>query len=135
MKEIAISFDPSESAELDNIGRHMRTEGWADHVTVLRLLEDWQRLARGVDRYDFTIDDYTNDLWSRDGLEVALQRAAPNLRAKLQRCIGQADQEFVARTCDDAGAAVGRYYRIDALSGWWWKRRPIAGALADYLAE
>lgn len=135
MNAIAKSLDPSERADLDNIGRQMRSEGWADHVTVLGLLEDWESLSKSVDRYKLTIDDYTNDLCSRDGLEVALRRVAPSLRAKLQRSVDEADQEFAARTDDDAGAAVGRYYRIDASSGWWWKRRPLAGTLADYLAD
>lgn len=113
----------------------MRSAGWADHVTVLKLLDDWQRLSTSVDRYEFTIDDYTNDLCSRDGLDVALRRAAPSVRIKLQRHIDLADREFVARTRDDAGAAVGRYHRVDASSGWWWKRKPFVGPLADCLAE
>ena len=134
MSEAANSFDAAESAELDDIGCQMRSEGWADHVTVLRLLADWESLAKSVDRHPLTIDDYTNDLCSRDGLDLALRRASPSVRAKLQSCVDQADREFTFRTGEDAGSALGRYYRLDARSGWWWKRRPVAGPLADYLA-
>jgi hypothetical protein len=64
-------------------------------------------------------------------MDTAL-RAEP-LRAKLAISIEKADSEFLARTRDDTGSALGRYFRIDESSGWWWKRAPATGPLAEYL--
>ena len=134
MEGNAFNFDHPERAALDEIGRQLRSEGWAQHVTIQSLLETWRDLALGVDQYECTIDDYTNDLCSRDGLELALSRADLPLSAKLLSVIEAADHEFCLRTAHDGGTAVGQYCRIDESSGWWWRRRPVAGPLADYLA-
>ena len=129
-----LNFDVSELATLDEIGRRLRADGWAAHVTVVRLLQDWQALAISADRYVLTVDDFTNDLTARDGLEIVLGWCEGTLHAKLKAPIEQADGEFIARTRDDDGSILGRFYRIDDSAGWWWKRRPAAGPLADYLA-
>ena len=128
-----LSFDASEQTILDGIDRRLRAQGWAKHVTVDWLLREWQALSVSVDQYRPTIDDYTNDLTGRDGLEIVLTECDEPLRAKLMILIEKADSEFLARTQDDSGSALGRYYRIDESSGWWWKRIPAAGPLAEYL--
>jgi hypothetical protein len=129
-----LSFDATELAMLDEIGRRLRSDGWAAYVTVVRLLRDWQALAMSADRYVATIDDYTNDLTARDGLEIALGQCQGPLHAKLKASIEQADGEFRARTRNDDDNALGQFYRIGESAGWWWKRRPAAGPLAEYLA-
>jgi hypothetical protein len=129
-----LSFDATELAMLDEIGRHLRADGSAAHVTVVRLLRDWQTLAMSADRYVATIDDYTNDLTARDGLEIALGQCQGPLHDKLKASIEQADRDFVARTRTDDDNALGQFYRIDESAGWWWKCRPAAGPLAEYLA-
>jgi hypothetical protein len=114
-------FDPDEQAALDKVSEWLRGQGWgrgwATPLTVQRLLRDWQDLAIEVDRYVSTIDDYTNDLTTRDGLEIALARCDEPLHGKLQRSITAADAEFIARTVDDAEQTLGRYRSITAESG------------------
>ncbi len=134
MSDLLPSFDDSEMAALDEIGRRLRAQGWADHVTVYRLLSSWREVASTADHYHSTIDDYTNDVTSRDGIELVLAACAPPLRDKLLHWVEATDGEFVARTIDDPGEAIGRYYRLDEASGWWWRRKPERGPLADYLA-
>ena len=134
VSDLPPTFDNSEQAALDEIGRRLRAQGWAEHVTVARLLSDWRALASSVDRYRLTIDDYTNDLVSRDGLELVLAACTPPLLDRL-RPWDAADREFTERTDADPDEAIGRFYHRDDLSGWWWKRRPSSGPLADYLAE
>jgi hypothetical protein len=68
------AFDASEQAVLTEIHCDLRAQGWAKHVTVERLLRKWLALSATVDGYDFTIDDYANDLTSRDGLEIVLAK-------------------------------------------------------------
>jgi hypothetical protein len=127
-------FDTSEQAILNEIGQRLRAEGWAEHVTVERLLRNWHRLSVSVDRYIMTVDDYTNDLTARDGLEIVLTKCPERLGTKLRAHIELADQEFLARTLDDVEHTLGHYFRIDRRSGWWWHRKPTAGPLAEYLS-
>jgi len=118
---------------LDEIGHRLRARGWAAHVTVARLLRDWQRLSISVDQYKMTIDDYTNDLTARDALEIILTECRGPLGAKLRLLIEEIDNGFLARTQEDVGHALERYFQSDRSAGWWWKRRPGAGPLADFL--
>ncbi|SHK53408.1 hypothetical protein SAMN05444159_3508 [Bradyrhizobium lablabi] len=129
------SFGASEQAVLDEIGHRLRARGWAAHVTVARLLRDWQKLSGSVDRYKMTIDDYTNDLTARDALEIVLAECQEPLRAKLRLPIEGADKEFLARTQEDVGHTLERYFQISQSSGWWWKRRPVTGPLAEFLTR
>src|ERR1700680_798123 len=128
-------FDSSEQAMLDEIGRRLRARGWAAHVTVVRLLQDWQQLGESVDQYASTIDDYTNDLTGRDALEIVVAECHEPLRARVRALIEKADTEFLVRTQEDVGQTLARYFRIRDSAGWWWKRRPVAGPLAEYLSR
>lgn len=130
-----IEFAPSEKGQVDEIDRDLRAQGWATHVTVDSLLRDSKQLAASVDRYEMTVDDYTNDLTARDGLELVLAMCQEPLRSKLRARVAAADDELRHRTMDDDEGAVGRYFRVTDASGWWWKRKPSGGALADYLAD
>jgi len=127
------SFDPAEQASLAEIGRRLHAEGWANHVTVAWMLAEWDELSRAVDGYDLSVDDYTNDLTARDGLEWTLSECGQALRAKLSSWIEVADRTFIARTQMDDDSALGSHFRVDESSGWWWKRRPMQGPLADSL--
>lgn len=127
------TFDASERAILDRIDRRLHAQGRAKHATTVRLLWRWRSLSASMDRYSGWIDDYTNHLTRRDGLAVVLGECDEPLRAKLAILIEQADGEFLASTRDDTRSVLGRYFQIDESSGWWWKRIPAAGPLAEYL--
>ncbi|HEY2048509.1 MAG TPA: hypothetical protein VGH03_04155 [Caulobacteraceae bacterium] len=124
------NFDAAEQAVLDELGRRLRAEGWANHVTVEWLLAAWGELSGSVAGYELTVDDYANELMARDGLEWTLGACADPLRAKLQAWIEAADGVFIAATEPDDDGSLGR---ADETSGWWWKRRPKTGPLADSL--
>ena len=127
------SFDASEQAALAEISRRLHVQGWA--VTVAWMLAEWHELSLSVDGYDFSVDDYTNDLIARDGLEWALAECQQPLRAKLLSWIEVADREFIAGTQDDVDGALEHFCDVDESSGWWWKRRPATGPLADFLTS
>ena len=84
--------------------------------------------------YELTIDDFTNDLTGRDGLELLLDWASPPLAADLRLRVDAVDVQYREGTVEDGGEALGRYFRVDASSGWWWRRKPAAGQLADYIS-
>jgi hypothetical protein len=104
-----------ERGILEELGQQLRNRGWADHVSVERLLRDWQQLASEVGTYRLTIDDFPNDLTSRDGLEEVLLRCPSEaLREKLRSGVNAADEQYCEATREDGGAALSNYL-IDSL--------------------
>ncbi|HEX3425598.1 MAG TPA: hypothetical protein VHT30_05665 [Acidimicrobiales bacterium] len=128
-----MTFNQGDDAELRHLTARLHQEGWANHVTVERLVDEWWTLANCVDVYPLTIDDYTNDLTGRDALERVLSWVSPALRERIKDAVETADADFRSRTVEDDGESLNRYFRIDESSGWWWHRRPAGGPLSDYL--
>ena len=118
-------------AELE---KDLRAEGWADHASVTRELANWATVANIVNRYSMTVDDFTNDLSSRDYLELALGRLPVPAREWLSESVAPLDDRFRDATVKDDRGLLGRFFRIDQDSPWWWHRIPRAGPPADYLA-
>jgi hypothetical protein len=121
--------------ELDELTERLHAAGWATHVTVPGLLANWKELSGNVDDYRLTIDDYTNDLTSRDALAIVVPWASTGLRDVLAVQIDASDDDFRARTVDDNGVSVGRFFSPRNGDGWWWRRMPASGALAAYLEQ
>ena len=127
-------WSETERQVLDDLTRDLHARGWASHVTVENLLGTWREVAHDVNRYKLTVDDFTNDLTARDALEEVLRHCRnEEVCKKLMTNIDEADQNYRAATDEDGGVALSRYYRVDSASGWWWRRCPRSGALADYL--
>ncbi|WP_404352349.1 hypothetical protein LG324_05390 [Phycicoccus jejuensis] len=121
--------------EVRNIESDMRAAGWAGHKGLDRELRSWNQLAAEVNTYEATVDDYTNDLCSRDYLADFASRASKDLRVQVQVHIAGADATFRAATIDDAEGLLGKYYRIELKDGWWWRRKPSSGPLAEWLSR
>jgi hypothetical protein len=126
-------WNDGELAILDAIGERLRTRGWASFVTVEWLLADWKQLAGEVQSYGLTVDDYTNDLTTRDGLAIVILECPSALRDRLQAAIEDADVRFREGTVEDCDGLLGEYFSIAQNCGWWWKRIPKAGPLAEAL--
>jgi hypothetical protein len=107
----------------------LHAEGWSERVTVARELANWQRLATELGSYRLEIEDYTNDLYSREVLE----RLPEPLRARFAADVAAADERFRAASEPDAGGRLGRWFRVDDKQGWWWHRIPRSGPLAELL--
>jgi hypothetical protein len=101
---------------------------------VSRELGNWRRLGDEACDYSMTGDDYTNDLGSRDYLELAIARLTGDVGESLSALLAEADKRFREFTIDDGDGTLGRFFRIDAASNWWWRRIPRSGPLAAYLA-
>jgi len=113
----------------------LRAAGWADHTSLARELRDWARLSQEVSTYTLTVDDYTNNLCSRDYIAQVASRASSDLRRSIDEQVAPADESFREATVEDSDGRLGRYFRIDSEDAWWWHRRPSSGPLADYLAK
>jgi hypothetical protein len=119
--------------EVQRIEADLRAEGWADATSLARELYTWGRLAQEINTYTATVDDYTNDLCSRDYLTAMAARASSGLRIAIEEQVTPTDKLFRMATVEDTDGRLGRYYRIERKDGWWWHRRPSSGPLADYL--
>lgn len=124
----------ADQDEVQHIEAALRDAGWADHTSIARELRTWTRLVDEVNTFGATVDDYTNDLCSRDYLELAMAGASHGLRSTIDQQIGLADESFRRRTVEDTDGRLGRHFRIERTDDWWWHRRPSSGPLADYLA-
>ena len=124
----------TEDEELLRIEGALRGEGWAEHTSLERELRAWDRLAGEVNSYTGTVDDYTNDLCSRDYLELMQTRASLGLRHAIDQQLAPIDLAFRKSTLDDTDQRLARFFDVAVRDGWWWLRRPSAGPLADYLA-
>ena len=101
-----------------------------------RQVRRWSEVVEEVERsYDATIDDYTNDLCLRDHIEGWVQGADPEERDRRRAEVEALDQRFTLATVEDVNGELAHYFRIDRRAGWWWKRIPAQGDLADYLRE
>lgn len=119
-----------DASEVRQIEVALAKAGWAAHVRLEREVQLWSRLAHGVSAYAMTVDDYTNDLCSRDYIAEFVSRASSGLRADIEERVSPADETFRKATVEDDDARLGRYFRIDGESAWWWHRRPSSGPLA-----
>lgn len=128
-------LNPSDSDRkvLIVIEDQLHSEGVAGHVTVRGLLRTWSWLADQAADYGDSVDDYTNDLTTRDILERALVMAPEPLRALLSVEIEAADRRFRDSTVPDELGKLGQYFQVDRREGWWWRRVPRTGSLASHL--
>jgi hypothetical protein len=124
-----------DESEVRRVEVALQEKGWAKHASLERELRLWAQLAQEVNAYPLTVDDYTNDLCSRDYIAEAASRASGGLREAIEDRVAAADDSFRTATVEDDGQRLGRYYRIDKDSAWWWHRRPSFGPLADYLSS
>ena len=91
-------------------------------------VDRWDVIARSAKDYDFTLDDWLNDMDLRDIIEGALQAADEAERAAVSRRLVNADERLMKATVQtgsiwgDAMAAAAAY---DPGTTWWYFRRPV----------
>jgi hypothetical protein len=127
-------FDQDELRTMESLAESLREEGWAKHVTVPRLLAGWRQLAETVNAYDGTIEEYLNDLTSRDGLELIIDRAPDSVRLGLERLVAETDEIYRRETVEDVEQRLRHFFRIADEDGWWWHRIPKTGPIATEIA-
>lgn len=100
-------------------------------ITLAGLAEAWMRFADDIGAgYWGTIDDFTNDMFRRDMLELALSRVGPSDRQWLGGLIEAGDARYIEVTKEDPGW-LARYFRH--ADYWWWYRAPrLLGHLEDH---
>lgn len=125
-----------DAASLTTSSQALRDNGWAKAFTLGEMLGRWSALVREIEvGYTMTVDDYTNDLTSRDWLDLVLDRVTDRMRQRVEGDLEPLDRRYRDATVDDGGTALAHFFRVDTKGGWWWRRRPtlLTGELAEDL--
>ena len=129
-------------SELDPVRAFLKERGCPEHVIsggLKGLMENWERVVDSVDAgYDLTLDDYLNDLDSRQLLEEALAFAPKDQRQRHLERLEQVDA-WMQRLVKPAGKClwgedVARAEGWAPEKNWWYFSRPIDGD-PDFIAE
>ena len=93
-------------------------------MTLGGLVEHWERFATEVaEGYWGTIDDFTNDLTTRDVLEEAIGSLAQEPAGRLAEQLEPIDARYREVTTFDTEARLAEFFRLG--DGWWWRRLPV----------
>lgn len=132
-------FDKDANRIVTTVEEELRARGWAAHVTLPGLLATWENLAATVNQYDGVIEEYLDDMTSRDALKLVLtELAPPAIVEELRQRVSQADETFRQNTQADEARKLRKYFRITDENDWWWHRIPTTWPLAaeaDFAAE
>ncbi len=126
----------------DAVRDFLRDKGCGQHVIgkgLAGLVESWEKVVQSVDNgYALGLDDYLNDLDSRQLLAEALMVASAGEVAKFEMRVHQADDQMKGLTARTGvclwGDEVAEEEGWTTKKNWWYYARPIA-ANADLLAE
>lgn len=103
-------------------------------VSFDRLRTSWLSFVEEVaDGYTSNVDDYINDLTTRDLIERLIRATPDHLSVKLKAAVEPLDARFRECTVYDGADSLAKYYQIG--ENWWWHRLPsrMVGALRSTL--
>ncbi len=91
-------------------------------------IDRWDAIARSARDYDFTLDDWLNDMDLRDIIEGAMKSAEKSERHAVAPKLAKADErlrEATAETGSIWGDAMADAASWDPSRTWWYFRRPL----------
>ncbi len=116
----------------DPVIEFLQNKGCGDHIInggLAGLVENWEGVVEAVaDEYQLSLDDYLNDLDSRQLLQDALAVAPAAEKTKFDHCISEADEQMKSLTTkieeclwsDEVAEEEG----WNAKANWWYYRIP-----------
>lgn len=90
-------------------------------------IDRWDAIARSARDYDFTLDDWLNDMDLRDIIEGAMNAAEDAERNAVRKRLDAADERLRAATVETGsiwGDAMADSASWDPKRTWWYFRRP-----------
>lgn len=107
------------------VGELLHQRGWHAAFTVAGRVSAWAALVDAVERgYDDDVDEFTNDLYSRNWLHEAWPLLDDHLVHLWTPRIKALDDRYRAATVDDDGQALDAFHRLPGPDLWWWRRHP-----------
>ncbi len=100
--------------------RLRRARGVADFVSFPYLLSNWPQIVDSVVGYDGVIEEYWNDLDTRNILQDVMDELPSDVAARVAALLKPWDDKFRARTVDSPGL----WRRSNGKPGWWNERFP-----------
>jgi hypothetical protein len=118
----------------------LHQRGWRKAFTITEMINKWAWLITTVEGgYSDFIDEYTNDLYSRNWLHEIWPLVTDRTITIWTPQIKTLDDRFRAATVFDDGQALSQFHRIsqfDADDMWWWRRpRLLVGNLGRSLRD
>ena len=117
----------------DRIRQYLRRRGCSPSIVkggLEGLLDHWKGTVDAVaEGYDLTMDDYLNDMDTRDILAGVLEVATSEERAAALAKVGKLDRQFRELTIECGpvwGETVAKENGHDTADQWWYFRRPKA---------
>ena len=114
----------------DPVESYLRSRGVSSDVVDAGLggaVERWEAIAKSVDDYDLTLDDWLDDMDLRDIIAGALDAAGEAQRAGVSGRLERADDLFRKGTVATGplwGKALAASHSHDPVHTWWYFRRP-----------
>lgn len=114
----------------DPVESYLKSRGASDDLVESGLagaVARWESIAKSVDHYDLTLDDWLNDMDLRDVIAGALDAAGEGDRARVSGRLERADDLFRQGTVVTGplwGKALAASHSHDPVHTWWYFRRP-----------
>lgn len=83
--------------------------------------------------YIGTIDDYIEDVYTRDLLDQAQADLPDDLKPVLAAALEEPDRLFMASSTDEGANSLSRYANVS--NGWWWRLPKELGDLKPYIQQ
>jgi len=122
--------EPENMGSKDLVRSYMKSRGASSHVVDAGLsgaVARWQSIANSVDGYDFTLDEWLNDMDLRDIIAGALRVAGAEVQRSIAGQLEQADDTFRNATVATGpvwGSKVAASHSHDPARTWWYFRIP-----------
>ena len=114
----------------DPVRRYLKSRGVSSEMIEGGLeaaIDRWVAISKTAKNYDFTLDDWLNDMDLRDIIAGALQVADPEERKSVTEKLNKADhklREATVATGSIWGSAMSGELAPDPKKSWWYFRRP-----------
>ncbi|MEW1660124.1 hypothetical protein [Streptomyces sp. NPDC093707] len=106
----------------------LHQRGWRRAFTLAEMIDKWAWLVVTVENgYDDMVDEYTNDLYSRNWLHEAWVLLPGHAIVTWTPQIKEFDNSFRASTVFDDGQVLAQFHQISSFDPddmWWWRRYP-----------
>ena len=114
----------------DPVRAYLKSRGVSDAIVEGGLesaIERWSEISKTAKGYDFTLDDWLNDMDLRDIIHGAMRAATEAERESAAPALQKADDRLkkaTVKTTSIWGSAMTGEMAPDPVNAWWYFRRP-----------
>ncbi len=115
----------------DPVRAYLKSRGVSDDIVEGGLesaIDRWDSISKTAKDYDFTLDDWLNDMDLRDIIHGAMAATTDADRESLASALKKADDRLrksTAKTGSIWGSAMQGALAPDPVTSWWYFRRPL----------